>query len=149
VVSLLDKYKEKSCKLALDNSTFRTYITFMEWQVLLDPDFKLWLFEQEQSVQTAILAHAGFLKTFGPSLGRPHVDTLKGSKLANLKELRVQHQGDPWRILFVFDPQRRAILLVGGNKRGDDRWYKKAIPLAEQRYQRHLAQMEDKHGRNT
>jgi hypothetical protein len=82
-------------------------------------------------------------------LGRPQVDTLQGSSLPNLKELRVQIQGDPWRVLFVFDSKRRAIVLVGGNKRGDKRWYKKNIPLAEARYRRHLQQMEDEtNGKN-
>jgi len=129
------------------------YITSMhaatEWQVLLDTDFKIWLLAQEEDIQTAVFAHIGLLKAFGPSLGRPHVDTLKGSQLPNLKELRVQVQGNPWRVLFVFDPKRRAILLVGGNKRGDAKWYKKAIPLAEQRYQQHLQQMEKDNGRDS
>ena len=125
------------------------YITRMEWQVLLDADFKAWLLDQEQKVQTAIFAHIGLLKAFGPTLGRPQVDTLKGSRLTNLKELRVQYQGEPWRVLFVFDPKRRAILLVGGNKQGDARWYKKAIPVAEQRYQRHVEQMEHDNDRDT
>lgn len=121
----------------------------MEWQVLLDADFKTWLLEQEQKVQTAIFAHIGLLKAFGPTLGRPQVDTIKGSRLTNLKELRVQYQGEPWRVLFVFDPKRRAILLVGGNKQGDARWYTKAIPVAELRYQRHIEKMEDDNGRDT
>ncbi|MEZ4734565.1 MAG: type II toxin-antitoxin system RelE/ParE family toxin [Caldilineaceae bacterium] len=77
-----------------------------------------------------------------PMLGRPQVDTLQGSSLPNLKELRVQIQGDLWRVLFAFAPKRRAIVLVGGNKRGDKRWYKKNIPIAEARYQRHLKRME-------
>ena len=122
------------------------YITRMEWQVLLDSDFKAWLLAQEQKAQTAIFAHIGLLKAFGPALGRPHVDTIKGSRLTNLKELRVQYQGEPWRVLFVFDPKRRAILLVGGNKQGDTRWYTKAIPVAELRYQRHIDQMEEDNG---
>ena len=125
------------------------YIARMEWQVLLDADFKTWLLGQEQNVQTAIFAHIGLLKAFGPTLGRPQVDTLKGSRLTNLKELRVQYQAEPWRVLFVFDPKRRAILLVGGNKQGDARWYKKAIPMAEQRYQWHLEQMEQDDDRDT
>ena len=129
------------------------YITSMhaatEWQVLLDTDFKIWLLEQEADIQTAVFAHIGLLKAFGPSLGRPHVDTLKGSQLPNLKELRVQFQGNPWRVLFVFDPKRRAILLVGGNKRGDAKWYKKAIPVAEQRYQQYLQKMEKDNGRDS
>lgn len=89
------------------------------------------------------------IEGFWPSLGRPQVDTLKGSRLVNLKELRIQHRGEPWRVLFVFDPKRRAILLVGGNKQGDARWYKRAIALAEERYQRHLEEMEKANGRDS
>ena len=59
-----------------------------------------------------------------------------------MKELRVQFRGDPWRILFAFDPSRKAILLVGGNKRGDKRWYKTNIPIADGRYRRHLKRLE-------
>ena len=77
----------------------------------------------------------------GPTLGRPQVDTLAGATLTNLKELRIQIQGDPWRVLFAFDPKRQAIILVGGNKRGDKRWYRKNIPIAEERYRRHLESM--------
>ena len=122
------------------------YILSMEWKVLLDPEFEIWLLEQESELREAVLAHAVLLGKYGPALGRPRVDTLQGSKLSHLKELRVQHQGCPWRVLFAFDPKRRAILLLGGNKRGDKRWYKKAIPLAEQRYQRHLQSMEKTDG---
>jgi hypothetical protein len=83
------------------------------------------------------------LKQEGPLLGRPYVDTIQGSQYPNLKELRVQHAGEPWRILFAFDPIRQAIVLVGGNKTGDKRWYKKNIPIAEQRFAKHLETLED------
>lgn len=116
------------------------------WTVLLDPDFESWLREQESRVRIALTAAAQSLGMFGPTLGRPRVDTLQGATLANLKELCVQHRGAPWRVLFVFDPQRQAILLVGGNKQGHPRWYKTAIPLAERRYRRHLQTLEHEHG---
>ena len=79
----------------------------------------------------AILAHLKALAVEGPQLGRPYCDTLKGSKVANLKELRVQVDGDPFRVLFAFDIERAAVLLVGGNKAGDKRWYDINIPIAE------------------
>lgn len=71
------------------------------------------------------------LEEQGAALGRPYVDTTKGSTFTNMKELRVQHDGDPYRILFAFDPQRQAVLLIGGNKRGDKRWYEVNIPIAD------------------
>jgi len=117
------------------------YIPFMEWTVLLDDDFEAWLREQTQAVRVGIASHIALLAKVGPALGRPQVDTLAGSTLTNLKELRIQIQGDPWRVLFVFDPKRQAIILVGGNKRGDKRWYRKNIPIAEERYRRHLESM--------
>jgi hypothetical protein len=59
-----------------------------------------------------------------------------------MKELIVQYKGDPWRILFAFDPDRHAILLVGGDKTGDNRWYKTNIPIADDRFQKHLAELD-------
>lgn len=80
------------------------------------------------------------------ALGRPCGDTLHDASIANLKELRVQHQGQPYRILFAFDPKREALLLLGGNKAGDERWYRKAIPRAEAIFARHLEELEDQDG---
>lgn len=74
-------------------------------------------------------------------LGRPHVDTLKGSSIPNLKELRVQHEGRPIRILFAFDPRRVGYLILGGDKTGRDDWYETSIPEAEKIYERHLAEI--------
>jgi hypothetical protein len=82
------------------------------------------------------------LEEKGATLGRPFVDTLKGSNLSNLKELRVQHAGKPYRILFAFDPRRVALLLIGGNKTGNNRWYEVFIPIAETLYLQHLNSFE-------
>jgi hypothetical protein len=119
------------------------YHDSMEWTIIFHPDFKNWLDKQEEDIQDSILVGLGLLKQEGPLLGRPYVDTLKGSRYPNLKELRVQHAGEPWRILFAFDPVRQAIVLVGGNKTGDKRWYEKNIPIAEQRFTEHLESLED------
>jgi hypothetical protein len=82
----------------------------------------------------------GKLRVFGPSLGRPGVDTLKGSDYPNMKELRVDAEDGVWRIAFAFDPKRRAILLTGGNKAGvsRDRFYSGLIRVADFRYAQHL-----------
>ena len=113
----------------------------MEWDVQFDEDFLLWFGGLPEALQDEIFAHARLLRVRGPQLGRPYVDTLEASEFTNMKELRVQFQGDPWRILFAFDPNRAAILLVGGNKRGDRRWYKKHLPIADARFQRHLERL--------
>jgi hypothetical protein len=115
----------------------------MEWNVIFDPDFRVWFYEQEQGFQDEAFAVITILAESGPMLGRPRVDTLNASAFKNLKELRIQYQGQPWRILFAFDPKRQAILLVGGNKTGDDRWYQKNIPIAEERYSRYLETLEE------
>jgi hypothetical protein len=114
----------------------------MEWEILLDEAFAEWIDGLDEELRIAILAHVVLLRRRGPQLGRPYVDTVQGSAFTNMKELRVQHRGDPWRILFAFDSNRTAILLVGGNKRGDKRWYKKFMPIADERYRRHLEGLE-------
>lgn len=83
------------------------------------------------------------LAAIGPSLGRPRVDTVEGSKHPNIKELRIQSQGKPIRIFFAFDPVRNAVLLVGGDKSGKKRFYKEMTPQADQIYDRHLEELED------
>jgi len=78
------------------------------------------------------------LEQLGPNLGFPHSSGIAGSKHSHMRELRVQHRGDPYRVLYAFDPRRMAILLVGGKKTGDDRWYDTFIPLADKLYDEHL-----------
>jgi hypothetical protein len=78
---------------------------------------------------------------YGPTLGRPYVDTLRGSTHTNLKELRVQHFGRPYRILFAFDPRRNAYLILGGDKSGDANWYADAIRRADAIYAQHLKEI--------
>lgn len=114
----------------------------MVWDVLTHPEFEKWLLTLERQTRSELIAHILLLEEFGPVLGRPRVDTVKGSKHGNMKELRVQLKGNPWRILFAFDPRRSAILLVGGNKKGDDRWYRIHVPIADARYEEHLKLLE-------
>ena len=76
----------------------------------------------------------------GPNLGRPYVDTIKGSKINNLKELRINSGGHIFRIFFVFDEKRDALLLIAGDKRGEKRFYKRIIPLAEKIYCRMISE---------
>ena len=115
----------------------------MKWNVIFDPEFRIWFYEQEQGFQDEAFAVIKVLEESGPMLGRPRVDTLKGSAFGNMKELRVQYLGEPWRILFVFDPKRQAILLFGGNKTGNNRWYKENIPIADKRYEEYLETIEE------
>lgn len=95
------------------------------------------------AVQDELLAHAQLLEQFGPQLGRPRVDTLHGSGHANMKELRFDAADGVWRVAFAFDPKRRAILLVCGDKSGgsERRFYRQLIAKADERFQRHLSRL--------
>ena len=107
----------------------------MSWSVTYVPEFEEWLRGQTKEFQEDLMAYVIALQDQGPQLARPHCDTLVGSRFANMKELRVQHAGDPYRVLFAFDVKRRAVLLLGGNKRGNSRWYLKNIPIADARFE--------------
>ena len=96
-----------------------------------------------EDVQTQILALSLVLEQFGPRLGRPRVDTLSGSRYANMKELRFSAADGEWRVAFAFDPRRRAILLVSGDKSGGSqkRFYRDLIRKADQRFDSHLSRL--------
>ncbi|MDR3613056.1 MAG: type II toxin-antitoxin system RelE/ParE family toxin [Candidatus Obscuribacterales bacterium] len=110
----------------------------MPYELVLINDFATWLDEQDEERRIKVLGHLDLLEERGPLLGRPYVDTLKGSKIANLKELRVQHKSEPIRILFAFDPKQQAVIILGGSKQGDKRWYDTNIPLAETLFSEYL-----------
>jgi hypothetical protein len=106
--------------------------------------------------RTTIATEGELLAEFGHNLGRPTVDTLKGSRHANMKELRFSWSGQVWRVAFAFDPQRQAILLVGGDKGGANqrRFYKHLLAVADERYDKYLSTLnqsgkESKHGKKT
>lgn len=101
-------------------------------------EFSGWLDGQEEDLQDEALSYLEMLKDRGPLLSRPYADTLKGSKIANLKELRFSYKGAPIRILFAFDPRKQGVIILGGDKTGDKRWYEKNIPIAEKLYAAHL-----------
>lgn len=117
----------------------------MKWSVQEHEEYTKWVEAQEADLQLEILAVLGLLEIKGPTLSRPHVDTITSSQHSNMKELRIQFRGEPWRILFAFDPTRSAILLLGGNKAGDaDGWYKKNILIADRRFTQHLEKLRRK-----
>ena len=110
----------------------------MSWEIVLLDDVETWLLDEVDDVTYDLVAAAiDKLEHDGPTLGRPLVDKIKGSRLHNLKELRPGSTGTTEvRILFVFDPRRNAVLLVAGDKSGRWKdWYREAVPLAEKRYE--------------
>ncbi len=82
----------------------------------------------------------------GPNLGFPHSSKVRSSQYGQMRELRIQHRGEPYRVLYAFDPRRVALLLVGGCKSGDDRWYDKYVPLADRLLAEHLEGLEKERG---
>jgi hypothetical protein len=123
----------------------------MQWTVIFHDEFEPEFDELPTAVQDELYAEAGFVERFGPETGRPHVDTLKGSDYANMKELRFEAADGEWRVAFAFDPKRRAILLIAGDKTGvsEKKFYKRLIAKADARYERHLERLkaEDKKAR--
>jgi hypothetical protein len=104
------------------------------------PEFEAEFSRLSELVRLELLAQARLLEHFGPHLGRPRVDTLKGSKHANMKELRFDADGGVWRVAFAFDPRREALLLVAGDKSGGSvaRFYRSLIGKADRRIDAHL-----------
>ena len=112
----------------------------MNWNAYFHPKFKAEFDKLSRAVQDELLASLAPLRVYGPTLGRPEVDTLKGSAFANMKELRFKAGGGVWRVAFAFDPERAAILLVAGDKSGvsETKFYKRLIGRADKRYKEHL-----------
>ena len=101
-------------------------------------------------VQRELRSQAQILEMFGPMLGRPKVDTLNGSRHANMKELRFNADDGVWRVAFAFDPNRQAYLLVAGDKSGvgERQFYRELIRKADERFDRHLAELREERRRS-
>lgn len=118
----------------------------MKWEVDLYDDFVPEYRDLHKDVQDELLAHIELLKQFGPQLGRPRADTLNGSRHLNMKELRFDAADGVWRVAFAFDPNRKAILLVAGDKSGgsEKRFYRQLIEDADERFDAHVAKIKKK-----
>jgi hypothetical protein len=116
----------------------------MEWLVQLHPSFESEFLDLPQAAQDELLAKTLLLQVSGPSLCRPHVDTLNGSRHSNMKEIRFNAADGVWRVAFAFDPKRKAILLVAGDKSGvgQNQFYKQLITKADLRFDEHLSRLE-------
>jgi hypothetical protein len=113
----------------------------VKWHVDLHDDFVAEFKALDQDVQDELLAHIALLEQFGPQLGRPRADTLNGSRHRNMKELRFDAAAGVWRVAFAFDPNRKAILLVAGDKSGgsERRFYRQLIETADARWDAHVS----------
>ncbi len=124
----------------------------MSWEVLYGSEFEQWWHTLGEDEQVEIQGRVELLEHEGPSLGRPTVGTITSSSISNLKELIAQHDRAVLRVLFVFDPIRRAVLLMGGDKSVGQkwsRWYPKAIEQAERIYADYLASEQYKQDERT
>ncbi len=110
----------------------------MSWQVEYTDEFGDWWETLDENEQDSIAVYVLLLEQRGSTLPFPYSSGIEGSKHSHMRELRVQHKGKPYRILYAFDPRRTAILLIGGNKTGHERWYDEYIPKADKLYDDHL-----------
>lgn len=109
------------------------------WEVEYTDEFGDWWSGLTEAEHESVRAYVRLLEARGPRLGHPYSSGISRSKHAHMRELRVQHRGHPYRVLYAFDPRRTAILLIGGDKTGNDRWYEGFVPLADRLYDEHIA----------
>ncbi|MDR1229258.1 MAG: type II toxin-antitoxin system RelE/ParE family toxin [Azoarcus sp.] len=118
------------------------YTACMTWNVEYTDEFEAWWNTLTVTEQEAIDAAVGLLIERGPQLGFPHSSAILTSRHEHMRELRIQEGGHPYRTLYAFDPRRTAILPIGGDKIGNDRWYEEYVPIADRLYDDHLQQLQ-------
>ena len=118
---------------------FSTY--FMAWEVEYTDEFGEWWGALDEDEQDSIDVGVRLLEERGFDLPFPYSSGIRGSRHSQMRELRIQHRGLPYRVLYAFDPRRAAILLIGGNKAGHDRWYARFVPVADDLYDEHLDEL--------
>jgi len=114
----------------------------VQWEVEYTDEFERWWNNLTEEEQDSVAVAVELLEERGPELRHPHSSGVESSRHGRMRELRVQHAGRPFRVLYAFDPRRVAILLIGGDKTGDDRWYETFVPVADGLYDEHLKQLE-------
>lgn len=113
----------------------------MPWDVEYTDEFGAWWETLSEKEQEALDVSVRLLEALGPSLPFPHSSGVAASRHEHMRELRTQQGGRPLRTLYAFDPRRAAILLIGGDKTGSDRWYETHVPIADRLYEEHLSQL--------
>ena len=114
----------------------------MAWNIEATDEFQRWFASLNAAERVSVARKVDLLEELGPLLGRPDVDTIKGSHFPNMKELRIQHRGKPYRVFFAFDPRQTGILLIGGRK-GTKQWYKTHVALADEIYAGYLKELRE------
>jgi hypothetical protein len=113
----------------------------MECEVELTDEFGDWWNSLTAEEQEDVRASVKLLQEHSVGLGFPYSSSVTQSKHDHMRELRIQHGGKPYRALYAFDPRRIALLLIGGDKTGDDRWYDVFVPIADRLYDEHIEQL--------
>lgn len=111
----------------------------MKCEVEVTDEFGDWWDSLSLEEQESVAYSVRLLEEKGVALGHPHSSSIVVSRHPHMRELRIQHAGQPWRVLYAFDPRRMAILLIGADKTGQDRWYEIFVPIADNLYDRHVA----------
>lgn len=114
----------------------------MDWQVEGTDEFARWFLDLNEDEQVDVGRIVDLLVEHGPALPFPYSSAILGSRHRHMRELRIQHRGRPFRVLYAFDPRRAAILLLGGDKTGNDRWYDENVPVADRRYDDYVRDIE-------
>jgi hypothetical protein len=113
------------------------------YEVEYTDEFESWWAGLSAAEQASVAASVNLLKELGPHLAYPHSSAVATSRYRHLRELRVQHRGRPYRILYAFDPRRIAVLRIGGDRTGIGRWYERYVPIADRLYEARLRARDD------
>ena len=115
----------------------------MTSEVEFSDEFGEWWDGLTAAEQKSVDFTVSLLQESGPTLKMPHSSGVETSRHGRMRELRIQHEGRPYRVLYAFDPRRTAILLIGGDKTGNNRWYEAYVPIADSIYDRHLRELDE------
>ena len=111
------------------------------WEVEFTEEFQGWWDSLSEEEQDDVAVSVRHLVEFGPALGFPHSSKVVTSRYPQMRELRTQRSGRPLRTLYAFNPERTAVLLIGGDKTGNDRWYESFVPVADRLFDEHLNEL--------
>ena len=122
------------------------YIPNVAWDVEFTDEFESWWNSLEENEQDSVAQSVRLLEEYGPTLPYPYSSGIESSNYGHMRELRIQHHGRPYRVLYAFDPRSTAILLIGGEKTGRGRWYEQYVPIADRLYEAHLSEISNEEG---
>jgi hypothetical protein len=125
----------------------KVIIFSVSWEIEFVEEFEEWWHTLTEAEQESIDFGVRLLEEYGPNLKRPMADHIRGSRYGNMRELICQHEGRPYRVLYAFDPRRVGVLLIGGDKTGNPRWYDEYVPKADAIYKQHLLEIEKETGK--